>query len=278
MTDHAAGSRLVGLFNSIGTDFDALRPSLWGPAGQALVDELDIRPGERILDICSGTGASALPAARATGPAGTVVAVDFAAELLDIASTNAADEGLEIDCVVADVTGLKAGTPPCATPFDVVACSFGVFFLPNMDDAVRNVLSLLRPGGRMGASIWHADSLREFSEIYRASVAEVAGETSHQGPRSGSRMPISHIDTEESVSQWFTTLGAQKVDTSVYRLRIECTPDFAWKMVVGTGMRGALTPLDDEQIAQVRQVFLERLASEGPAEINCDTLIAVATV
>ena len=64
----------------------------------------------------------------------------------------------------------------------------------------------------------------------------------------------------------------------MYRLRIECTPDFAWKMVVGTGMRGALTPLDDEQIARVRQVFLERLALEGPAEINCDTLIAVATV
>lgn len=128
------------------------------------------------------------------------------------------------------------------------------------------------------ASIWHAGSLREFSATYYATVADVAGHTAHRGPRSGAQSPIGRIDTEGAVTSWFAGVGAREVVTSVYRLRIECTDDFAWKMVIGSGMRGALAPLDDQQIADIRTEFLRRLAADGPTEVNCDTLIAVATV
>lgn len=280
MTGGAGDSPLIGLFNSVGTRFDVLTPQLWGPVGHALVEAVSIRPAERVLDICSGTGASALPAARSAGPGGHVVSVDFAGELLDVARRNAVAQGLDgIEFVRADVTTLTPGVPPCAEAFDAIVCSFGVFFLPEMDDAVRRLLTLLRPGGRMGVSIWHTGSMREFSEAFFDSVTAIAGPTSHRGPRSaGAESPIARIDTEPAVSQWFTSLGARAVETSVFRLRIPCTDEFAWSMVGNSGMRGALAPLTADQVDEIRTDFLARLAERDVAEVNCDTLIAVATV
>lgn len=77
------GPSLTDVFNSTSADFDAVTPEVWGPAGTALAAAAGLRAGDRVLDICCGTGASALAAARLVGPEGAVTAVDFAAELIE---------------------------------------------------------------------------------------------------------------------------------------------------------------------------------------------------
>ncbi len=100
---------LAVIFNSTCDDFDAVTPQVWGPAGRALVDALRLQPGERVLDACSGTGASAIPAAHAVGPTGHVDAIDIADDLLARARTRAAADGLtNIDFRCADATALPA--------------------------------------------------------------------------------------------------------------------------------------------------------------------------
>src|SRR5690606_13164393 len=64
-------------FDAASGDFDELTPTVWGPAGQALVFQLGVAPDEAVLDACCGTGSSALPAA-AVGPEGLVHGVDVA--------------------------------------------------------------------------------------------------------------------------------------------------------------------------------------------------------
>ena len=61
------------------------RPALgfWDRFGATTASRLPLEPGGRVLDLCCGAGASAIPAARAVGPTGHVVAVDVAAPLLD---------------------------------------------------------------------------------------------------------------------------------------------------------------------------------------------------
>ncbi|WP_307190357.1 class I SAM-dependent methyltransferase [Gordonia desulfuricans] len=275
------GSRLAGVFNSAADDFDAVTPQVWGPAGEALIAALDPRAGEAVIDICSGTGASVLPAAKAVGPDGRVLAVDFSAALLDVARAKAGAEGLgNVDVAVADVTTLEPGITPCENAFDVLACAFGVFFLPEMDDAARGLLRLVRPGGKVGVSVWHADAMADFAAAYFATVGEIAGDTGHQGPRapgSGPR-PIDRINTEETLAAWLSDVGGHDVAVTTVRLRVACTPEFAWKLVLGSGYRGALTELDDETRRRIRDRFVERLAAEHITEVNCDTLIATARV
>ncbi|WP_157083970.1 class I SAM-dependent methyltransferase [Millisia brevis] len=265
---------LAHIFNSTHADFDAVTPLVWGPTGEAMAARAGILPGQRVLDVCSGTGASALAAARLVGPAGSVTAVDFAGDLLARAHAKASAAELHnVEFRVADVTDLRADD---IGHFDVLTCGYGVFFLPEMDAAVRNLIDLLLPGGRLSLAVWHDDALYDFAGAYFARVARVTGEPTPPGPRDpvDDPHPITRIDTVEKITAWLESVGAVDTRATVLRLRIPRTDTFGWSMVLGSGLRGALDGLSPEAIAEVRRGFLQDLADADMTEVNCDTLIA----
>lgn len=280
--------RLAAIFNSTSPDFDALTPTVWGPAAVGLIEAVGLRPGERVLDVCAGTGASALPAARTVGDSGSVVAVDFAQDLLDQARHHADAEGLtNIEFRCADVTALEPASPA----FDALLCSYGVFFLPDMDQAMSALFDQVRSGGRVGLTVWHHDAMSEFTETFFESVQSVVGDgwaTANRpapnrpgttNPSEPAPMPpLQRIDTEDKISEWLSDLGAGRVDTRTLRIRVPQTADFSWAMVLGSGMRGALDTMDDDQRAALRRSFTQSLARRGVDEVVCDTVVAVATI
>ncbi|MEE4021680.1 methyltransferase domain-containing protein [Gordonia sp. PKS22-38] len=271
------GPSLADIFNSTSPDFDTVTPSVWGPAGEALVAEVGLSAGDRVLDVCAGTGASALAAARVVGPEGSVVAVDFAADLIGRARAAADAAGLRnIDFRVDDVTALPGRDDG---GFDALICGFGVFFLPDMDDTVRRLLTLLRPGGRLGFAVWHDDALYDFVGTFYTEVARMTGEELPPSPRDqsdGPPHPITRIDTVEKITGWLGSVGAVDASASVLTLRVPRTDEFSWSMVLGSGMRGALLGMEPQTVADLRDVFLRRLADDGMSEVKCDTLIATA--
>ncbi|MEP9393721.1 methyltransferase domain-containing protein [Gordonia sp. VNQ95] len=273
-----SGPTLADVFNSTSADFDAVTPTVWGPAGAALAAAADLRAGESVLDICCGTGASALAAARLVGPEGSVTAVDFAADLVERARAKADTEGLRtIDFEVGDVTALPQRY---RSDFDALVCGFGVFFLPDMDDTVRSLLAVLRQGGRVAFAVWHEDALHDFTAAYFAEVSRVTGAPpppSLRAPSDGPRHPITRIDTVDKITVWLESLGTVHTSATVLPLRVPRTDDFSWAMVLGSGMRRALLDLDAGQVTDIRTGFLRRLADDGMLEVNCDTIIATAT-
>jgi ubiquinone/menaquinone biosynthesis C-methylase UbiE len=68
-------------FNSAADYFDAPALSFWNRFGQRTIDPIQIQPGSRVLDVCCGSGASAIPAAIKVGNTGSVLAVDLAESL-----------------------------------------------------------------------------------------------------------------------------------------------------------------------------------------------------
>jgi ubiquinone/menaquinone biosynthesis C-methylase UbiE len=125
-----------------------LSPALgfWDRWGAATVARVPLSSGDAVLDVCCGAGASALPAARAVGPSGSVLGLDLAEPLLALARQRAANLGLtnvsfrECD---ATASGLESGS------FDAVVCVFGVFFAANMPGFVAEMWRLVRPGGTL---------------------------------------------------------------------------------------------------------------------------------
>ncbi|WP_435173618.1 class I SAM-dependent methyltransferase [Gordonia hongkongensis] len=181
------GPSIAEIFNSTSPDFDLVTPLVWGPAGETLVARARVALGDEVLDICSGTGASALATARVVGPDGHVTAVDFAADLVERGRTSAYAAGLRnIDFRVDDVTALPGRE---RGEYDVITCGFGVFFLPDMDDSVRKLLPLLRPRGRLAVAVWHDDALHDFTGAYFAEVARVTNTPPPPGPRAPSDGP-----------------------------------------------------------------------------------------
>lgn len=113
-----------------------------------LVEELAPTPGERWLDVGTGTGAVAVLAARAGAD---VVASDLAPALIETARRLAAEEGLRIEFDVADVEQL----PYEDASFDVVSSAVGAMFAPDHARTAEELARVTGPGGRLGLVTWN---------------------------------------------------------------------------------------------------------------------------
>lgn len=108
--------------------------------------ELPPEPTARILDLCGGTGDLAAEVAR-SGRGSLVVCCDFCHPMLLQARPKFRRRGLEDLCPVLEADGLRL--PLAARSFDAVTVAFGVRNFADMDAAFRQILRVLRPGGRM---------------------------------------------------------------------------------------------------------------------------------
>jgi SAM-dependent methyltransferase len=109
------------------------------------------RPGERVLELACGPGGVGIAAAGLVGPTGEVVLSDVAAEMTAIAAARAAALGLgNVRALTLDLDDLDQ--PDQA--YDVVLCREGLMFAFDPAHAVAEIRRVLRPGGRMAASVW----------------------------------------------------------------------------------------------------------------------------
>ena len=86
--------RAARVYGAAADHYDSAPLSFWDRFGAGTVSRLGLQPGQAVLDLCCGAGASALPAARAVGAMGRVLGIDGAAPLLELARAKAAREGL----------------------------------------------------------------------------------------------------------------------------------------------------------------------------------------
>jgi SAM-dependent methyltransferase len=115
--------------------------------GETLCEAVDIRAGERVLDVACGNGNATLAAARRFA---RVMGTDYVPSLLDKAMVRARAENLSIDFREADAEAL----PFEDGSFDVVLSTYGVMFAPNQALAATELLRVCRRGGRIGLANW----------------------------------------------------------------------------------------------------------------------------
>lgn len=119
--------------------------------GETLCEALDLRAGERVLDVACGNGNASLAAARRFA---LVTGLDYVPALLERAGARAAVDGLPLDLREGDAEAL----PFQGGAFDVVLSTFGVMFAPDQERAARELLRVCRHGGRIGLANWTPDS------------------------------------------------------------------------------------------------------------------------
>lgn len=119
--------------------------------GEQLCEALDIRAGQRVLDVAAGNGNASLAAARRGCD---VIATDYVPALLERAAERAAAERLQIDFREADAEAL----PFKDRYFDVVVSTFGVMFTPDQPQAAAEMIRVCKPGGKIGLANWTPDS------------------------------------------------------------------------------------------------------------------------
>src|SRR4051812_20356827 len=135
-------------------------------SGEALVGKLGITKGLKVLDLGSGDGTTAIPAAKRGAD---VLGVDIAANLVEAGNKRARELGLD-NCRfqegdASDLQGLENGT------FDLVVSIFGAMFAPRPFDVAREMARVTRPGGRILMGNWIPNDPTLVAQILKISSA-----------------------------------------------------------------------------------------------------------
>lgn len=111
----------------------------------------DLKQGQRVLDLGTGTGAVAIGAAALVGPAGKVAGVDISPDMLALTRRRVVESGYaNIDLHEGRAEQLPAGDGS----FDVLLASLSLMYVIDRAAAAREVRRVLRPGGRFVAAVW----------------------------------------------------------------------------------------------------------------------------
>ncbi len=131
--------------------WDCLLKGFAKPMGNEIIRLLNPKDAEIVLDIASGTGEPGLTIAKKLN-GGKVVITDLAENMIEMSKENAARMGItNIETVVCDVSDL----PFPDNTFDAISCRFGFMFFPDMLIAAKEMMRVLKPGGRVATAVWN---------------------------------------------------------------------------------------------------------------------------
>ena len=157
--------------------------------GEVLCEALDLRAGQKVLDVAAGNGNVTLAAARRWCE---VVSTDYVPALLERGRERATAERLAIEFRQADAEAL----PFADASFDVVVSTFGVMFTPNQDKAATELLRVCKRGGKIGLANWTPEG-------FIGQLFKTIGK--HMPPPAGVKSPALW-GTGAHITEWF---GAQ---------------------------------------------------------------------
>ena len=171
--------------------------------GESLAEAADIRANEQVIDIAAGNGNATLAAARRFA---RVTSTDYVPALLEKGRVRAAAEGLQVDFREADAEAL----PFPDASFDVAISTFGVMFTPDHASSSREMLRVVRPGGRIAMANWTPEG-------FIGQLFKTIGK--HVPPPAGVKSPALW-GTEEHLRELFDDAVAQiHVERRLFNMR-----------------------------------------------------------
>jgi ubiquinone/menaquinone biosynthesis C-methylase UbiE len=264
LSEHAR--RAARAYGAAADHYGSASLSFWDRFGAATVARLPLAAGDSVLDLCCGAGASAIPAARAVGPAGRVLGIDVAEPLLELARARAAREGLaniEFRRSDATSTGLPDGS------FDAVVCVFGVFFAPDLPAFAAEMWRLVRPGGVLAITTWGPGLFEPANTCFWESVGEVEPSLVR------AFNPWDVITTPAALAGLFPCAAAPAVVATPGQHHLD-QPGSFWDIVLGSGYRATIDALSPDQRDRVRQRLLSKLQPHNITTLRTDVIFGIA--
>lgn len=240
-------------FDALAASYDQLGFLL--QTAQHVAQQVTLAPGAAVLDVMTGTGTVALALAARPDLEGSVVGADLSDGMLDVARAKSSGQA-KVSWVQADATRL----PFPDKSFDLVVCVSGLFFVPDMEAALREWRRVLRPGGEVVFSSFGKGLMGELPALWCECVGR-------HGVKPGFP-PLGRIPSLEAAQELLNAAAYTEVsvwlDTIPYTL---ASPEARWADIEA-GLEGApLAQFSPEQRAQIRAEHLTELMplfADGP--------------
>jgi ubiquinone/menaquinone biosynthesis C-methylase UbiE len=267
-TPEEAKQRTATTYNAAADVYDDPANSFWERFGSRTVARLQLAAGSNVLDVCCGSGASAIPAAAAVGDNGSVIGVDLAENLLQLARTKAAARDLRnIRFVHDDILSIDLAPEG----FDAVICVFGIFFIPDMPSAMRELWRYVKPGGRLAITTWGPRFFEPANTAFWNSIRAVRPDL-HK-----SFNPWERISEPEALRSLFESAGVKDSEVVAENgIHPVGSPDDWWSMILGSGYRGTVEQLDDNDRERVRKENLDFISRNDVRGVEANVLYGIA--
>ncbi|MEO8594476.1 MAG: class I SAM-dependent methyltransferase [Candidatus Solibacter sp.] len=239
--------QIAAAFTAAADHHDAPALRFFTTFGERTVARAVLQPGEYVLDVCSGAGTTAIPAASAVAPSGRVIALDLAAPLLDLARGKAVGAGItNVEFRHADFDQVFFRPQS----FDAILCQFGIFFFPDMPATLQKMWRFLRPGGRLVVTTWGTGAFEPaeplFAEALRRERPDLAKSLSARR----------ELSDPGAVTQLFSAAGIEADEhPEDHDHPLESAEDW-WTICMGSSYRGRLDQLTEEQRERVHAACL----------------------
>jgi ubiquinone/menaquinone biosynthesis C-methylase UbiE len=260
--------QLEKTYNAAADHYDHPALSFWDRFGRRTIERLPITPGMNVLDVCCGMGGSALPAAERVGSSGHVVAVDLAQNLLNKGIKRADESGMtNIEFRRGDLQDLPFGDQS----FAAVVCVFGIFFVPDLHEAVRGLWRLVRPGGFLAITIWGAKMFEPADGTFWEAVRREDPELLK------SIKPWNKIVEPDPLRALLIECGVTNpevvAESGTHPLN---SPEDWWTIILGSGYRSTVEALTPSVRELVSFSTIEDVRRKRIREIRADVIYAVA--
>ena len=251
--------------------YERVTPAVFGPLAGALVRLVHPPRGGRVLDVGTGTGLAAYAASEHLGADGFAVGVDPAAEMLQFA----ARRGVQV------VRASCPGLPFPAERFDAVLANLVLSHFSDRDDALGDMVRVLRPGGRLGATAW-----AETREQPKGDAADATDliDASLEAFDLALDPPESAAPGEEwlrakaNLHKTLADSGLRDVTSRVRTFRRHRPPiDYLDGQLWGGRGRYLQTVCDAAVWAEFRKDALDRLESRFPYGLTTNSRLRIAT-
>jgi len=264
-----AQRRAAFTYNAAADFYDRSPLSFWNYFGEQTIALLSLPPGSSVLDVCCGTGASALPAAKRAGSRGKVIGVDLAKELLELARGKAAQQHFgNIQFELGDMLSLRF---PSGS-FDAVVCVFGIFFVPDMSMAVHELWRLVRPGGQLAVTTWGPNLFEPANTAFWRSIKNVRPEL-YKGFN-----PWDRISDPANLEKILSEGGVELPRiTAENRFHLINSAEDWWTIILGSGYRGTIEQLDASERDRVKDANLAFIREAKISAIETNALYVLAT-
>lgn len=251
--------------------WDELFMDFLHPMGQEIIRLLDPKGQDAVLDVAAGTGEPGLTIA-ARIPQGRVVITDLAGNMLEIAGENAQRRGLRnVETHVCDVCAL----PFADQSFDAISCRFGFMFFPDMALAAREMVRVLKPGGRVAIAVWN---VAEKNFWVTATMGAINRNMALPPPVPGApgMFRCAQAGWGETL---FSQAGLKNVSVREVAGRFNCqTADVYWRAMteVAAPVVAALSQADEATKEKIRDEVhraIQQKFPEGNVQIDASALV-----
>ena len=246
-------------FSSGWKKWDELTMDFVKPMGDEIIRLLKPKDDDMVLDVAAGTGEPGLTIATMLRN-GKVISTDLAEGMLEVAREKAAKRGIKnFETKVCDVSEL----PFADNTFDAVSCRFGFMFFPDMLLAAKEMMRVLKPGGRIATAVWNVPE----KNFWVTAIMTSINKNMQLPPPPPGAPGMFRCAKSGFIADLFRQAGLKNLSEAEVNGKLNSrTTDAYWNMMteVGAAIVAALSKANDDMKAKIKSEVFELVNQKYP--------------